>query len=595
MATEPEERPGGQQSGVGSAPEAAVGVQPIAAPRPPFTPAREVDPYANLMEDYSRPATLHPGEIRQGRVVKISGEDVIVDIGYKSDGLVPLEQFRDALGRIRVQPGDRVDVMMESAADQEGYVRLSHERARRLVLWEKLEKAYANKTTVEAQVVERVKGGLEVDLGGVRGFLPGSQSDIRPTHNLEVWKGQDIQVRIIKLNRRRDNIVVSRRVALEEDIADRRKGVLESLVEGAVVTGAVKNLTDYGVFVDLGGVDGLLHVTDICHGRLTHPSEMLHIGDTVTVKVLKCDRNQERISLGMKQLQPDPWETVVERYPPNCRAYGRVMNITDYGAFVELEPGVEGLIHVSEMTWSKRTKHPSKVVATGDQVEVVVLEVNARERRISLGLKQLEPNPWTTLSGRYAVGSVVEGRVRNLTDFGAFVEIEEGVDGLVHVSDISWTKHVRHPSEALKKGQKVKAVILRIDGENRRLSLGIKQLQPDAWETFFQSHTVGDVVRGKVTRRAGFGLFVEVAEGVEGLCHNSEIPGEDEDPIAPPGDGQHGNFRIIKLNPAEKKIGLSLKAVADEEQRARLEHYQQQAASATSTIEEVLTLKREEN
>ncbi len=570
------------------------GLPPVSLPGapPPVPPGRETEPYARLLDDYTHFSTLHQGEIREGRVVKVSGEEVIVDIGYKSEGLVPLEQFRDAFGEIRVQPGDVIDVMLENAVDLDGYIRLSHERARRLKLWDRLEKAFAEKLPVDSRVLDRIKGGLEVDLGGVTAFLPGSQADLHPTHNLDNWKGKQIQVRIIKLNRKRGNIVVSRRTALEEEINERRQRTIETLSEGAVVTGAVKNLTDYGVFVDLGGVDGLLHVTDISYGRVNHPSEVLHVGDPVTVKVLKFDRTRQRVSLGIKQLLPDPWESVVERYPANGRAYGRVMNVTDYGAFVELEPGVEGLIHVSEMTWSKRTKHPSKIVKTGDQVEVVVLDVHPKERRISLGLKQLEPNPWTTLADRYSIGSVVDGRVRNITDFGAFVEIEDGVDGLVHVSDISWTKHIKHPSEALKKGQKVQAAILRIDIENRRLSLGIKQLQPDAWETFFQSHAIGDVARGRVTRHASFGVFVEVAEGVEGLCHNSELPsGEAAASLA---DGRERDFKVIKLNPAEKKIGLSLRAAAEEEEQANLERYNQQAAAAGSTIEEVLSFKDRE-
>ncbi|MBI3665141.1 MAG: 30S ribosomal protein S1 [Acidobacteria bacterium] len=606
MATEREELQRGGESAAGSNPVIPVPAaartktpglpsQPstAAAAAPAVSPGRESG-YASLVDDYSHFSTLHPGEIRQGKIVKISPEEVIVDIGYKCEGLVPIEQFRDATGQIRVQPGDAIDVMVENALDFDGYVRLSHERARRLKLWDRLEKAFAEQSSITVYVLDRVKGGLEVDVGGARAFLPGSQVELHPVHNLEGWKGKELQVRILKLNRKRGNIVVSRRVALEKELQERRKRTLEMLVEGAVVTGTVKNLTDYGVFVDLGGIDGLLHVTDISYGRVSHPSEVLHVGDQVTVKVLKFDRGRDRVSLGIRQLLPDPWESVAERYPVNCHAFGRVMNVTDYGAFVELEPGVEGLIHVSEMTWSKRTKHPSKIVRSGDQVEVVVLDVQPKERRISLGLKQLEPNPWTTLADRYAVGSVVEGRVRNLTDFGAFVEIEDGVDGLVHVSDISWAKHIKHPSEALRKGQRVQAVILRIDAESRRLSLGIKQLQPDAWELFFQNHGLGDLVRGRVTRRASFGLFVEVAEGVEGLCHNSEIPSYDEarGPAAP-ADGQEGLFRVIKLNPAEKKIGLSLRDFSEEAEHDRSEE-SQRGAAATSTIEEVLSFKERE-
>jgi small subunit ribosomal protein S1 len=406
--------------------------------------------------------------------------------------------------------------------------------------------------------------------------------------------GQDIPVKIIKLNRRRGNVVVSRKTAVEEEITVRKTATLEHLVEGSVVTGIVKNLTEYGAFIDLGGIDGLLHVTDISYGRITHPSELLHVGEEVTVKVLKFDRAKERVSLGIKQLGPDPWETVAERHPVNTKVIGRVVNVTDYGAFVELEPGVEGLIHISEMTWSRRMKHPSKVVKPGDQVEAVVLEVHSRDRRISLGLKQLEPNPWTTIDTRYSVGSVVEGRVRNMTDFGAFIEIEEGIDGLVHVSDLSWTKRVKHPSEILKKGQTVQAVILNIDSASHRLSLGIKQLQPDAWESYFQAHQVGDTVHGRVCRLASFGAFVELAEGVEGLCHFSEVPGysgrraHEEPPLTV---GQESDFKIIKMSEAEKKVGLSLRAVTDDEEKNRLSDYQRQAAAATSTIEEVMSLK----
>ena len=405
-----------------------------------------------------------------------------------------------------MQPGDVVDVMIEHGEQPEGYVLLSHTRAARLRIWDNLEKAYQEQLIVSGRVLGRVKGGLAVDVG-IKAFMPGSQADPRPVHNLDSLIGQDIPVKIIKLNRRRGNVVVSRKMAVEEEINVRKSATLDHLAEGAVVTGVVKNLTEYGAFIDLGGIDGLLHVTDMSYGRITHPSELLHVGEEITVKVLKFDRAKERVSLGIKQLEPDPWETVAERYPVNSRVIGRVVNVTDYGAFVELEPGIEGLIHISEMTWSRRMKHPSKVVKPGDQVEAVVLEVHSKDRRISLGLKQLEPNPWTTIDTRYSVGSVVEGRVRNMTDFGAFIEIEEGIDGLVHVSDLSWTKRVKHPSEVLKKGQIVQAVILNIDSASHRLSLGIKQLQPDAWESYFQAHQVGDTVHGRVCRLASFGAF----------------------------------------------------------------------------------------
>jgi small subunit ribosomal protein S1 len=549
--------------------------------------------YEDLLDDYSHFGPPGSNEVLEGTVLSITAKDVIVDFGYKSEGIVPLEQFQTPTGEITVHRGDVVDVMIEHGEQSEGYVLLSHTRAARIRVWDNLEKAYQEQLIINGRVTGRVKGGLAVDVG-IEAFMPGSQADPRPIHNLDSLIGQDIPVKIIKLNRRRGNVVVSRKLAVEEEIIARKASTLEHLFEGAVVTGVVKNLTEYGAFIDLGGIDGLLHVTDMSHGRVTHPSELVHVGDEVTVKVLKFDRDRERVSLGMKQLEPDPWETVAERYPMNSRVIGRVVNVTDYGAFVELEPGVEGLIHISEMTWSRRMKHPSKVVKPGDQVEAVVLEVHSKDRRISLGLKQLEPNPWTTIDSRYSVGSVVEGRVRNMTDFGAFIEIEEGIDGLVHVSDLSWTQRVKHPSEVLKKGQIVQAVILNIDSGAHRLSLGIKQLQPDTWESFFQNHHVGDTVHGRVCRLASFGAFIELAEGVEGLCHFSEVPGfsgrrgREEPPLAV---GQEMDFKIIKLSEPEKKIGLSLRAVAEDEEKNRLEDYQRQAAAATTTIEEVMSLK----
>ena len=553
------------------------------------------DSYEELLDDYSHFAPPAADEVLQGTVLSLTAKDVIVDFGYKSEGIVPIEQFQGPGGEITVRPGDVVDVMIDHGEQIEGYVLLSHSRAARLRIWDNLEKAYTEQLVISGRVLGRVKGGLSVDVG-VKAFMPGSQADPRPVRNLDALAGQDVPVKIVKLNRRRGNVVVSRKLAVEEEIHERKSATLDHIQEGSVITGVVKNLAEYGAFIDLGGIDGLLHVTDISWGRIAHPSEVLHVGDEIAVKVLKFDRAKERVSLGMKQLEPDPWESVAERYPVDGRVLGRVVNVTDYGAFVELEPGIEGLIHISEMTWSRRMKHPSKVVKPNDQVEAVVLEVHAKERRISLGLKQLEPNPWTTIDTRYSVGSVVEGRVRNMTDFGAFIEIEEGIDGLVHVSDLSWTKRVKHPSEVLKKGQTIQAVILAIDSGAHRLSLGVKQLQPDAWESFFQTHQVGDTVHGKVCRLASFGAFVELAEGVEGLCHFSEVPGyagkrAAESPLAV---GQESDFKIVKMSEAEKKIGLSLRAAADDEEKTRLVDYQRNAAAATTTIEEAMGLKEPE-
>ncbi|MFZ0589202.1 MAG: 30S ribosomal protein S1 [Bryobacteraceae bacterium] len=554
----------------------------------------DAEDYQALLDDYSSFARSAEGEVIHGHVLTVTDKEVIVDIGRKIEGLVPASQFPLIEGRPDIHPGDVVEVMIDRSGEQpEGYVLLSFERAHRKQAWENLEKSASEGSTVVGRVLRKVKGGLEVDIGGVTAFLPGSQLETRPVHNLDPYVGQNFPVRILKLNRRRNNAVVSRRILIEEEMAARKAAALEHISEGAVVTGVVKNLTDYGAFVDLGGIDGLLHVSDLSYGNVTHPSAVIQVGEQITVKVLKFDPSKERISLGLKQMLPDPWEHIEGRYPVHSRVVGRVVSVTDYGAFVELEPGVEGLIHISEMTWSRRMKHPSKIVRVGDQVEAVVLEVKPAELRVSLGIKQLEADPWTTVSDRYSVGSVVEGRVRKLSDFGAFIEIEEGVDGLVHISDMSWTVRVKHPSEVVKKGQVVQAVILNIDAPNRRLSLGIKQLQPDAWETFFRTHQVGDIVRGKPCRAAQFGVFVELLPGVEGLCHKSEIPGDSHRHPANSGEallplGEELDFKIIKMNEAQKRIGLSLKAMAEEEERLRLNEYQHQAAIAVSTVGEVI-------
>jgi small subunit ribosomal protein S1 len=556
-------------------------------------PFEAAEDYEHLLEDFSHFAPPAENEVLQGRVLKVTPKEVIVDFNYKSEGLVPIAQFVSPAGDVRVKVGDMIDVMVDHHGEAvEGYVLLSHEKASRLRVWADLEHAAAEQLVISGHVLGRVKGGLSVDVG-VPAFMPGSQADSRPVRNLDVFTGQDIPVKIVKVNRRRGNVVVSRKLAIEEQTQSLKSATLANLREGAILTGIVKNLTEYGCFVDLGGIDGLLHITDMSHGRITHPAEAIHPGEAVSVMVLKYDPVRERISLGMKQLAPDPWDGVDQRFPKGSRVGGRVVNVADYGAFIELEPGVEGLIHVSEMSWSRRMKHPSKVVKVGDQVEAVVLDVLPKDRRISLGFKQLEANPWTTIEQRYSIGSVVEGRVRNMTEFGAFIEIEEGIDGLVHVSDLSWTKRVKHPSEVLRRSQTVQAVILAIDAENRRLSLGLKQLQPDAWETFFQRHHVNDVVKGKICRLAGFGAFVALAEGVEGLCHFSEVPGfsgrkSDPPPVTV---GQEFEFKIIRMNEAERKIGLSLKAMAAEEERARFGGYQRQAAAATSHMEDYMTAR----
>jgi len=547
--------------------------------------------YEHLLEDFSHLAPATEGELLRGHVLKVTDKEVIVDVGLKSEGVVPIDQLMTADGHVSVQPGDEIDVMMERGGlTPEGFIPLSHTRAVRLHAWDNLERAHRENLVVSGRIASRTRGGFLVDVG-VEAFMPASLVDIRPIHEPDEWLGQDVPVRVVKVNRRRGNIVVSRRMAIEEEYNARKQAILDTIAEGSVVTGIVKNLTDYGAFVDLGGIDGLLHVSDMSHGRVGHPAELMQAGDTITVRVLKFDRDRQRISLGLKQLAPDPWESILDRYPPGTRIIGRVVSTTDYGAFVEIEPGVEGLIHISEMTWSRRMKHPSKVVKADDQVEAVVLEVKSEDRRVSLGIKQLEADPWTTIADRYSVGSVVEGRVRKLTDFGAFLEIEEGIDGLVHISDFSWTKRIKHPSELVRKGQVLQAVILGIDTEHRRLSLGIKQLQPDAWESFFHSHMVNDIVSGKVKRAAQFGVFVELVPGVEGLCHNSEIPGAGgprQGGSAPLTIGSEMEFKIIRMNEVERRIGLSVAAIGNDEERNRLQQYSRQAAAATQGIGEMI-------
>ena len=539
-------------------------------------------------------------KIVSGTVIKQTEKHLVIDVGLKSEGLVPLEHVLDHTGAVKFQPGDVIDVVIEREEPEGGYL-VSFERAQRLRVWDTIEKAANDKTPMMGTVVSRVKGGLTVDIG-LKAFLPGSQLEIRPVRNLDGYLGQQIEVRVIKLNKKRGNVVVSRKEILEEEQNAKRSTTLEHLDESAILTGTVKNLTDYGAFVDLGGIDGLLHITDMSWGRLTHPRDLVNVGDEIQVKVLKFDKDKQRVSLGFKQLTPDPWLDAAERYPVGAHVHGRVLSVTDYGAFVELEQGIEGLVHLSEMTWSKRLKHPSKLVKPADEVDTVVLSVNPADRRISLGMKQLLDNPWENLTEKYPAGTIVEGRVRNLTDFGAFIEIEDGIDGLVHVSNLSWTKRVKHPSEIVKKGEKVKAVVLGVEPQNRRLSLGIKQLQPDVWESFFAAHRVGDMVHGKVLRTAQFGAFVEIAEGVEGLCHISEA-GDEPGGASKLETGLEHDFKIIKINVEEKKVGLSLRSGSHEPSRPKSEHHKSDGhkaeshkapvSSSTTTLGDLINWKSE--
>ena len=562
-----------------------------------------------LMDQFAVPEPVAAeGEIFDGRVLAVTDAGVIVDVGGKFEGLVPAQEFVDSGSPIEFGPGQTIEVE-RLHSQKDGYVLLSHVRAHRRRVWERIEKSYREHATITGKVTERIKGGLVVDIG-VRSFLPASQIELRPVHDLDGWKDKDIDVRVLKLNRKRGNVVVSRRAILEEDQKSKRDTLMASLSEGAIVTGKVKNVTDYGVFVDLGGMDGLLHVSDLVWGRVPHPSSIVKAGDELQVQILKFDKDKQRISLGRKQLLPDPWATVPERFPVGTRVQGKIVGVTDYGAFVQIEPGVEGLVHVSEMSWSKRTKHPSKIVKEGDDVDVIVLEVKTDQRRISLGLKQTLPDPWDAAAEKYPVGTVITGRIRNLADFGAFVEIEEGMEGLIHISDVSWTERIKHPSEKFKKGDTVEAKVLKVDSQNRRLSLGIKQLK-DIWANWFTDHKIGDIIKGKVARTTDFGAFVELAEGIEALCHVSEIeerrPKGDRDKEKPArgarvtavlATGNEYEFKILRLEPEQHKISLSYRAAQKQVERQEIETFRTatarpQKSSPTATIGDAIMAKRQ--
>jgi small subunit ribosomal protein S1 len=536
---------------------------------------------------------IQEGEIVRGRVVHIGRDSVLVDVGYKSEGIIDLDEFPDQGQHLRV--GEEVDVLLEEKEDSEGQVILSKEKANRIKIWDDISKKYDNNDVVDGVVVARIKGGLTVDIG-LKAFLPGSQIDLRPVRNLDKLIGERLQMRIIKLNKRRGNIVLSRRVLLEEERQRAKEKTLASLAEGQIIEGVVKNITEYGAFIDLGGIDGLLHITDMSWGRVSHPSELFAIGDKVRVMVLKFDQEHERVSLGLKQMTPDPWMDVAQKYPETSRVSGKVVSITDYGAFVELEEGIEGLVHVSQMSWARRTRHPSKIVNIGDTIEAVVLSVDKDKKRISLGMKQIEPNPWTTVDERYPVGSEVEGKVRNLTDFGAFIALEEGIDGLIHISDMSWTQRVKHPSEILKKGQKVRAVVLNVDKENERLSLGLKQMELDPWTQVQTKYHVGQDIHVKVVKVTNFGAFAELEDGVEGLIHLSELSREKiTDPEEVVSVGQELDAKIIKIDVETRKIGLSARAfMEDNEHQDVLDVNRQATASVTigDTVSEGLTTLR---
>ena len=538
------------------------------------------------------PKALKEGEVAAGTILSIDDDYVQVDIGFKSEGLVAAWEFMEEDGSMTIAVGDKVEVLIETVEGDDGRIVLSKEKAERLKIWDQISDAYEGDRSVEGTIISRVKGGLSVDIG-VKAFLPGSQVDLRPVRNLENLIGERAEFKIIKFNKRRGNIVLSRRALLETERRKLRDDTLRTLDTGQIIDGVIKNLTDYGAFIDLGGIDGLLHITDMSWGRINHPSELFQIGDEIKVKVLKFDPESERVSLGLKQIQPDPWVDAALRYPMGKRLGGAVVSLTDYGAFVELEPGIEGLVHVSEMSWTKRVKHPSKVVSVGDTVESIVLDVDETNRKISLGMKQIEENPWTVIESKYPIGSKVSGEIRNITKFGVFVGLEEGIDGLVHVSDLSWTDAVKHPSEQFTKGDIVEAVVLKVDRENEKFSLGIKQLLPNPWDGIQKKYPVGSEIVGPITSVTDFGVFVRLEDGIEGLVYSSELAAEKiEKPQEHFNEGQEVTSLVIKVDPAEQKISLSIRAVGDKAERAALKNLAaEQASTQTTTLGDLLAEK----
>ncbi len=549
----------------------------------------EEDSMESLMEMYEESfKRFAEGEVVTGKIISVDKDHVLVDIGYKSEGQISIREFADEEGVTRAEVGDAVEVMVEWWDDENEVVVLSKEKAEKVKVWEEIKVAHDNDDTVEGVITNRVKGGFSVDIG-VQAFLPGSQADLRPVRNLDEMVGQTLNFKILKYNRKRSNIVLSRRVILEEERSAKRSATLASIHEGKVVDGVVKNITEYGVFADLGGVDGLLHITDISWGRVKHPSELFSVGDEIKVKILNLDLEKERVSLGMKQLSADPWSVAAEKYPVGSRATGRVVSLTDYGAFVELEEGIEGLIHVSEMSWTRKIRHPSKVVSVGEEVNAIVLDIKPDNRRISLGMKQVVPNPWDVISEKYPVGTTIEGKIKNITDFGLFIGIDEGIDGLVHISDISWTKRIKHPSEIFKKGDVVQAVVLDIEKHQERFSLGIKQLQDDPWKSVAERYEVGKEITGTVTNLTDFGVFVELEEGIEGLVHVSEISKEKiKTPVGKYAIGEVITAKVMNINSDERRIGLSIKRLEMEDDQSLLSEYVSNARQPTSTFGEIL-------
>ena len=551
----------------------------------------DMESMSELYEESLR--RVQEGEVVKGRIVSITKDFVMVDIGYKSEGQIPIHEFTTPEGEITAQVGDDVEALMESREDEEGALMLSKNKASKIKVWEEVSYAYHHDGDVVGTIVAKVKGGLSVDLGGIIAFLPGSQVDLSPMRHTDHLIGQKLNFNVLKFNRKRRNVVLSRRALLEKAKGEAKGTLLSTLEEGKVLEGVVKNITDYGIFVDLGGLDGLLHITDLSYGRVRHPADLFKVGDSIDVKVLSFDREKERISLGLKQLTADPWSLVEEKYPIGSRVAGRVVSLTDYGSFVELEPGVEGLIHISEMSWTRKIRHPSQVMSVNDTVECTVLELEPQRKRISLSLKQVEPNPWEVIGEKYPVGSVIEGKIKNITDFGIFIGIDEGIDGLVHISDISWTKRFKHPSELYKKGQVVQAKVLYIDKDNERFSLSIKDLSPNPWQSIDQRFPMGSTVSGPITNITDFGLFVEVEEGIEGLIHISEL-GRDKQKMAALQVGDVIRAKVIHASPQERRIGLSIRKLETDEEQVHYRDYMHSRTEATTNIGDLIRETLEE-
>jgi small subunit ribosomal protein S1 len=538
--------------------------------------------FEKLFEQSTKQKPVKPGDLVKGTIVKVLRDYILVDIGYKSEGQIPIEEFKDLDGEVTVKPGDVVDVVFETVEDENGLIVLSKEKADALAAWDKLAEAEQQATPVEGVIVNKIKGGMVVNVGGVRAFLPGSQIDLKPVKSLDKLVGKKYRFRILKLNRAKGNVVVSRRAVLEKELEKAKHELLANLQEGQVVEGLVKNITDYGAFVDLGGVDGLIHITDISWGRIGHPSEVLKVGDKINVLILRYDEETQKISLGLKQLSSDPWDQVKEKYQPGIRVKGKVVNITDYGAFVELESGVEGLVHISEMSWTKKVKHPSKVVNLTDQIEAVVLDVDAPSRRISLGMKQIEPNPWDELETKYPAGGRIKGEIKNITDFGVFVGIEEGIDGLVHISDLSWTKKVKHPSDLYKKGDVVEAVVLNVDKKNERFSLGIKQLEEDPFAKACNACPIGKVIEGKVTLVDGAGIVLDLGLGIEGFIPSKELDRE------PPKVDDQVDAEVIGHDDKDRRVVLSVRQYLKHAQKRDLEEFRAKQGESRATLSDVI-------